>query len=219
MKAKDLIGQRFGKLTVVARGENTKGGKTTWVCACDCGKQKEKPVTSYDLTSGKVRSCGCLYYESNKGINATHHGTGTRLYRIWNGMRQRCNYQKGIAYDRYGGKGISVCKEWDDFEIFRTWSMANGYAENLTIDRIDNSKGYSPENCRWATMKEQIDNRSNTVRITIGGVEKTLSEWSEISGIPAATLWWRVKNHWAEDELLMPVSLSNAKYRKERKVC
>ena len=219
MRAKDLTGQKFGKLTVVARAENTKHGQSRWMCDCDCGKRKKNPVKSYDLISGKVQSCGCRYVESNKGKNATHGKTGTRLYRIWSSMKQRCNYPHSIAYGIYGGAGISVCEEWNNFQAFYDWAMASGYSDNLTIDRIENDKGYSPENCRWATMTEQQNNRTNNIRVSIAGEEKTISEWSAVAGIPSATLAWRVKNHWAEDELLLPVNLNNARIRKERKVC
>lgn len=218
MRAKDLTGQRFGKLTVIARGENSKNGKSRWVCNCDCGKRKEKPVSVYDLVSGKVQSCGCLYKDSNKG-RVTHGKTGSRLYRIWSSMKQRCKYPKHTEFSNYGGKGVSVCDEWQDFQTFQEWAMTNGYSDGLTIDRIDNGKGYAPDNCRWATMKEQQNNRSNNFRISIGGEEKTLSEWSETTGIPRATLGWRIKNHWAENELFMPVSFNNSRIRKEEKQC
>lgn len=213
---RDLTGQRFGKLTVIARGQNTKSGKATWVCTCDCGKRKEKSVVAYDLISGKVRSCGCIYFESNKGRRMTHGKTSTRLHRIWCGMRQRCNDPAYPAYRIYGGKGVTVCEEWSDFQSFYDWSMENGYREDLTIDRIDSNGNYCPENCRWATMKEQQNNRTNNIRLSVFGIEKTISEWSEASGIPRATLDWRVKNHWAEDELFMPVNLSNSKIRREK---
>ena len=199
MSVKDLIGQKFGRLTVVARGENTSYGKATWVCACECGRQKEKTVTSYDLTSGKVRSCGCLYYESNKGRNMTHGKSKTRLYHIWSGMRQRCSQPSSVGFRHYGGKGIAVCPEWCDFQTFYDWAMSHGYAPTLSIDRIDNNLGYCPENCRWVDMKIQQNNRTNNVRISINGDIKTLSEWSDLSGIPVKVLSLRHRNNWSDD--------------------
>lgn len=219
MKAKNLIGKKFGRLTVVARGKNTSGGKTTWVCDCDCGKRKEKAVIAYDLESGKVQSCGCLHLENNKGRNITHNQTGTRLYRIWVSMHQRCRNPKNIAYKNYGGKGISVCDEWIEFVAFSDWALSHGYADNLTLDRIDCEDGYSPNNCRWATMKVQQNNRRNNHKISIGGVCKTIAEWSDLSGIPRATLEWRIKNNWAEHELFLPVNLRNKHIRKEMNLC
>ena len=217
---KDLTGQRYGRLTVIARGQNTKSGKATWVCTCDCGKRKEKSVTAYDLVSGKVRSCGCLYKESRTGRKPTHGKTNTRLHNIWLSMRQRCFYTASAGYRNYGGKGVTICDEWlSDFQTFYEWAMSNGYQDDLTIDRIDSNGNYCPENCRWATMKEQQNNRSNNIRFSVGGVEKTLTEWSEASGIPRETLSWRVKNHWAEDELFMPVNLNNARIRKGVRAC
>lgn len=214
MNAKELIGQKFGRLTVVARGENAPNGKARWICDCDCGKRKEKSVTTYDLVSGKVKSCGCLYKESNEGRNITHGRSRSRLYRIWLGMKRRCK-----VHENYCGKGVSVCEEWNEFKPFYDWSLANGYIGHLTIDRKDNNKGYSPDNCRWATMKEQQNNRTNNIRITVNGEEKTISEWSEITGIRKATLEWRVKHQWAENELFMPVNLNNARIRKGKTSC
>lgn len=211
---KDLTGQRFGRLTVISRGDNTKNGGATWVCTCDCGKQKEKSVPTHDLICGKVRSCGCLFFVSNKGRRKTHGKTNTRLHRIWISMRQRCNDPHHKAYRHYGGKGVTVCNEWNDFQSFYNWAMENEYRDNLTIDRIDSNGNYCPENCRWATMKEQQNNRSNNIRFSIGGQEKTISEWSAVSGISRATLEWRVKHHWDEDELLMPTNPNNSKIRR-----
>ena len=216
MRVQDLIGMRFGKLTVIARGQNLKNGKAAWICQCDCGKVKEKPVDGYTLKSGRVRSCGCMYFESNKERNKIHGDTNKRLYRIWQCMKRRCEYSKGSTFSNYGGRGIKVCDEWKDYQTFKEWALNNGYAENLTIDRIDNNKGYEPNNCRWATYKEQERNRRNNIYVTIDGNTRSLAEWAEITGIGRETLAWRLKHGWKPMELLIEPNLNNKNIRSRK---
>lgn len=213
----NLIGQRFGRLSVIGEGPTTSTQKRTWYCVCDCGNIKKKPVVGYDLKSGRVRSCGCLYVESNKGRNKTHGKTGVRLYRIWASMRQRCGYSSGAGYKNYGGRGVSICEEWSDFRNFYEWAMSNGYADNLTIDRIDNNRNYCPENCRWSTMKEQQNNRRNNRLVEYGGQNYTLSELAHKLNIRPATLAWRIDSGWSEEEFGLLPNLNNKNMRRNMK--
>lgn len=123
-----------------------------------------------------------------------HHGTGTRLYEIWKGMRKRCNCPYRKEYKNYGAKGVRVCSEWDDYKKFRAWAMDNGYSDELTIERIDPSKDYSPQNCMWITKAEQSRNKRNTIRITINGETKTISQWAEKYGIGSWKIYYLARN-------------------------
>lgn len=153
----DLTGQRFGRLTVIKRN-GSKDGHAAWECVCDCGRHTV--VNGRYLTSGKTKSCGCLHNELLAERSRKHGMTGKRLYRIWHDMKNRCEYPKDKKYSYYGGRGIKVCNEWStNFESFMTWALSNGYNDSLTIDRINNSGNYEPNNCQWITMKEQCKNR------------------------------------------------------------
>lgn len=185
----DLTGQRFGRLTVIGL-HPTETRKTFWYCQCDCGNYKV--VRADSLRSGAVKSCGCLKKEQDEENLVKGYGrrtnlergykvAGTRLYYIWQGMRGRCYDKNNKRYERYGGRGITVCDEWNkDYAVFHKWAMENGYAENLTIDRINNDGNYEPSNCRWSTSKEQSCNRTTNVLVKIGNATKALSEWCEI---------------------------------------
>lgn len=192
-KAIDLTGQRFGRLVVISQAEDNKHRQPRWLCQCDCGNKTI--VMGGSLKSGLTQSCGCLQRERSVGRHRTHGECGTRLYRIWHDIKQRCQNENYKQYSDYGGRGIRVCDEWQDsFEVFRDWALANGYEESLTIDRIDNDGNYEPENCRWATTKEQARNRRNSVLLEIGGVTKTLAEWAEVFHISYSTFTARYRN-------------------------
>lgn len=156
----DLINERFTRLTVVKRVVKKR---VYWLCECDCGNFKE--VQTSHLRSGATQSCGCLQKERARKSNTKHDGKGTRLYRIWKNLRQRCNNENNPRYKDYGGRGLKVCEEWNDFINFKKWSLENGYDVNLEIDRIENDKGYSGNNCRWTTTLVNNSNRRITVRV------------------------------------------------------
>lgn len=177
MNKKDLTGMTFGKLVVVSKAENI-GKNTAWLCRCDCGV--ERPMLTYNLLAKKSQSCGCVRGIKIGNFSRTHGGSGTRLHRIFKGMKQRCENQSVPAYQYYGAKGISVCEKWrDNFETFKEWSMNNGYGDCLTIDRIDPTLGYSPENCRWTTKQNQANNKLNSMFVIIDGDKLTVAEWAD----------------------------------------
>lgn len=158
MKAKDLTSQRFGRLVVISSLPAKSNGKTRWLCRCDCGRETEVG-SSYHLTSGNTRSCGCLHNDTARARHLVHGGKGTRLYNIWKNARQRCRNPRATDYDLYGRRGVKFSPEWDDFKAFREWALANGYSDELTLDRIDPDGDYGPTNCRWVTWKEQRHNQ------------------------------------------------------------
>lgn len=205
MKADNLCGKTFGRLTVIKRCENyvSPSGTTrsNWICKCQCGK--EVKVTTDKLKSGNTKSCGCLKNEITAQRNHKHGKRQSRLYAIYYAMLNRCNNKKAINYKDYGGRGISVCEEWlgkDGFVNFMNWSLVNGYKDDLTIDRIDVNGNYEPSNCRWSTRREQMNNTTRNRFLTIDNITHTLSEWSEISGVNPSTICYRLKRGVLEKE-------------------
>ena len=171
MKLIDLTGQKFTRLTEVGRGYNDSKGHLLWRCKCDCGRESYARGT--ELTHGKIKSCGCLLSENaiKKGQEMwTTHGLiskNKRLYAIWKGMKARCYNPKYPNYKNYGGKGVIVYENWLIYPPFYEWAIHHGYKDGLTIDRIDSNGNYEPKNCRWATWKQQANNRSNNKEFII----------------------------------------------------
>lgn len=177
MNYSELIGKQFGRLTVIKQIESLNH-RSRFLCSCECGNTKK--VLGQNLLSGHVKSCGCLHseisrkriekYNSSDGREA-HGQAKTRLYAIWEGMKTRCNKKNHHTFKNYGGRGIKICPEWANSYIsFRDWSLANGYADNLSIDRIDVNGDYCPENCRWTDASTQAMNKRITAKNTSGVV-------------------------------------------------
>lgn len=180
----DLTGNRYGKLSVIGRTEDYISPKgyvsVNRLCQCDCGNLTV--VRGCNLKSGASTSCGC---ERVVHPNRLRHGdTHTRLHGIWKNMRRRCYNPSDSNYKDYGARGIKVCAQWFEYEVFRDWSLANGYNDSLTIDRIDYDGDYSPDNCRWADKFTQANNTRGNHFLEYNGEIHTIAEWSRITGIP-----------------------------------
>lgn len=219
-KCGNITGKRFGMLTAIKFLRREKG-HDIWLCECDCGTERE--VSASKLANGNTKSCGCLRRSTAKqhigevnarGISVKHGLYKSRLYSIWCGMKSRCENESRGSYQRYGARGISVCKSWkNDFTAFYKWALEHGYSDELTIDRIDNEKGYSPENCRWVTRAVQQNNTSRNRLVSFDGVTKSVAEWSRESGIPAKAILYRLKQGWpVERALREPI---HEKYRRK----
>lgn len=174
----DITGQKFNKLTAIKYL-----GNQNWLCKCDCGN--DSITTAGRMKSGNTKSCGCIK-RSVLGISTTKHGmAGTRTHRIWKSMRNRCNNSKSPRYKDYGGRGITICKRWDKFENFLV-DMGE-CPDGMSIDRVNNNKGYSPSNCKWSTTSEQASNTRNTIKVK----GKTLVQLAKETGISYSTLYDR----------------------------
>ena len=211
-KFKDLTGMKFERLTVIERDPDdyvnpTSGVKSPkWICRCDCGNIKS--VRGTDLKTGNVTSCGCYRVDRMTKHGMRTHGNKERLYTVWLGMRSRCNNPNDSSYYDHGAIGIKVCEEWNDYINFREWAYSHGYDENAlygecTLDRIDNTKDYCPENCRFVSMKVQGNNKSNNIFVTTSdGRRLTAAEYADEQGISRRTIYDRVKKGWSNDEII-----------------
>lgn len=191
-----MIGRKFGMLTVIERADDAvcpSGSKhKRYKCLCNCGN--ETIVLKEHLTSSRTKSCGCM--KKNNKSPYVHGEIHTRLYTIWGNMVNRCTNPNNPAYQRYGGRGIEVCREWMDYLGFSKWAKSNGYNDELTIDRIDNDCGYNPKNCRWVDRYEQANNKRSNRMIEYHGETKTAAEWAKYIGMPYKTFINRVYLGW-----------------------
>ena len=216
MKFEDLSGCKFGRLTVIQKDAKSKG-RTKWICKCDCGNVKSIQATH--LKSGATSSCGCYQKERAILCNTIHGKTTTSLHNRWKAIKQRCLNSNNKRYQDYGERGINICDEWLDFRNFEKWALNNGYAENLSLDRVDNDKGYSPDNCRWTDEITQNRNRRDVVYIKDIDRKIKLKIVSEITGISFATLYDRItkqnkkslKEILSEEQYMLITNQSNKK--------
>lgn len=189
----DITGHRYGKLVAISKIEPSK--RPTWLFKCDCGSTKA--IRKYHVTTGATSSCGCIVMTRNGW-------SGTRLMRVWKSMLRRCYNTKDHRYPRYGGRGISVCPAWMDFDAFKDWALKNGFSELLELDRRDNSSGYSPENCRFVTHKENTRNRDKSATIMIDGKKEHVCEIADRVGISASTIISRIARGDSSERAIRP---------------
>lgn len=195
---KDLSGAKFERLTVVERDHEPPRPGIHWRCLCDCGNAKS--VSTTNLVLGRVKSCGCLNSENGRARGTTHGLSGTRLHTIWKGMRQRCANKNHSVFQHYGGKGIAVCEEWQDYAAFHAWAVSAGYKDGLTIERKDGTQNYCPSNCVWIPRVLQSRNRKNVYLRDDGRL------WSDVAaenGIKQGTFATRLKLGWSVEEAAM----------------
>lgn len=197
---KDLTGQKFGRLIVLKQVGRDKNNQVIWLCQCECGNTIK--TISNRLKMGKTKSCGCLAKEIKSITHKTHGLSHTRLNRIYRKMKGRCLCKTNPAYPRYGGRGIKICVEWlDNFMNFYNWAINNGYADNLSIDRINVNGNYEPSNCRWATDKIQTRNLRTNHLVTYKGETRCIAEWAEILKIKYSTILQRInKLKWSAEK-------------------
>lgn len=203
-----MINNKYGKLTVLSLSPNKSGGNNAYVCVCDCGK--EKTVRGTHLKQGLIRSCGCLYKEA--GVNKQKEigkRNNPKEHKSWSGMIQRCYNIKNKKYYRYGGRGITVCDRWlKSFENFYK-DMGDKPSSEYSLDRIDNNGNYEPYNCRWATQKQQANNRSNNRYICYMGINETVGYWEIFLKIPQGTLSRKAKSMGYEKAINFFINIKN----------
>jgi len=204
-KVKNVMGQKFGKLTVVSRNYDvTYNGNAFWFCQCECGKKTI--VMGSRLIHGRTKSCGCLR-KLNGYTNPLSHGHAigkkkSKTYMIWANMINRCTNPAQKSYPKYGGRGISVCQRWrESFENFL--EDMGEKPEGLSIDRIDNNGNYEKDNCRWTTKREQLRNYSRNRMITFNGKTQCLTDWAEEIGIDRQTISSRLYRGWSIEKAIV----------------
>ena len=187
----DLTGQKFNSLRVVQRVGTSKDGQALWQCQCDC--ENVSLVDGKSLRTGNTKSCGCSR-KKPRPSRVKHGDCGTRLYRIWGNMKHRCYGKSDVEkYQYYGGRGISVCIEWHEYNNFKKWALVSGYTESLTLDRTNNDGNYEPSNCKWASVQEQCMNRRSNNFITENDETLSIYQWMAKLKVSYKTITERLK--------------------------
>jgi hypothetical protein len=195
----DFVGKSFGRWTVINYA-GTASGHSQWYCRCLCGTKRN--VMQSRLLRGTSTSCGCWQKENARDLNTKHGMWKSSEYRIWAGLVNRCTNPNNPDYPRYGARGITVCDRWrHSFENFYA-DMGERLSSKYSIDRIDNNGNYSPDNCRWATSKQQTRNASYNVNISYNGRTQTRIEWAEELGVSQQVMRWRL-SHWDIERAMM----------------
>lgn len=196
-----MVGKKFGRLTVLEETNKRKDRRIVYKCLCDCGNISY--VTGKNLRNGNTKSCGCLSVDKFKQRSTKHGKRNTRLYEVWCGIRYRCCNPNKRDYKNYGGRGIAVCDEWlQDFMNFYNWAINNGYEKGLEIDRIDNNGNYEPNNCRWISHQDNCNNRRTNVLLTYNGKTQNMTQWSKELNVPYATIKHRHSRGWSDKKCL-----------------
>jgi len=196
------IGQTFGSWTVIAVAKS-KRDVSHVTCRCACGTIRD--VEYRNLLRGRSRDCGCGRKKTLGASRRTHGEGQTRLYHLWHGMIRRCIDARAAYYQRYGGRGITVCQEWQEsFASFKEWALSAGYSDDKEIDRIDNDGNYEPNNCRWVTRKENARNTGRAILLTAFGETKCIAEWGddERCVVTRHTLLGRIKRGWSPEDAI-----------------
>lgn len=197
-------GDQYGRLTILFEVDK-RNNRRQFRCRCTCGNEGIFRFTS--LRFGHVKSCGCLKDEKSKTTHITHGKWHSRPYKIWHSMKQRCLNPNNAAYKYYGARRISICSEWITFEGFYSWVLTSGYADHLTIDRIDVNGNYEPQNCRWATRGDQNRNTRRSKILVLSGTSMCQKDWAKKLGISNTTLQKRLKKWGLEKALTTPKQL------------
>lgn len=201
-------GDTYGRWTAIrfSRVKRFPGGsqKHMWMFRCMCGNQSEEQAGN--IISGKSKSCGCLSRELTS-LNFKKHGDSRpgnpfhKLYMVWSSMKARCLNRRNSRWLDYGGRGISICERWMDYENFKE-DMGRMYRDGLTVERVDNDNGYSPENCRWGTQTEQQNNKRTSRFLILRGETLTVSQWARKLGVSAGLLHTRIRRGWSVERTL-----------------